>query len=49
MIDIIDLRPMNGGYEFGSYHHTHQDNLQIIDKATLKAVGQTLLQVLYRE
>jgi glutaminyl-peptide cyclotransferase len=49
MIDIIDLRPMNGGYEFGLYHHTHQDNLQIIDKATLKAVGQTLLQVLYRE
>lgn len=49
MIDIIDLRPMNGGYEFGSYHHTHQDNLQNIDKATLKAVGQTLLQVLYRE
>jgi hypothetical protein len=49
MIDIIDLRPMNGGYEFGSYHHTHQDNLHIIDKATLKAVGQTLLQVLYRE
>lgn len=49
MIDIIDLRPVNGGFDFGSFHHTHQDNLNIIDKATLKAVGQTLLQVLYRE
>ena len=49
MIDIIDLRPVNGGFDFGTFHHTHQDNLNTIDKATLKAVGQTLLQVLYRE
>jgi hypothetical protein len=49
MIDIIDLRPVNGGFDFGSFHHTHQDNLNTIDKSTLKAVGQTLLQVLYRE
>ncbi len=49
MIDIIDIRPANGGFDFGSYHHTHQDNLSIIDKSTLKVVGQTLLQVLYRE
>lgn len=47
MIDIIDLK--NGNDVFPSYHHTHRDNLQIIDKNTLKAVGQTLLQVLYRE
>ncbi len=49
MIDIIDIRPVNGGFDFGTYHHTHQDNLSNIDKSTLKAVGQTLLQVLYRE
>jgi glutaminyl-peptide cyclotransferase len=49
MIDIIDLRPVNGGFDFGTYHHTHQDNLSNIDKSTLKTVGQTLLQVLYRE
>lgn len=49
MIDIIDLRAANGGFEFGSFHHTHADNLANIDKSTLKAVGQTLLQVLYRE
>jgi len=49
MIDIIDLRAANGGFEFGSFHHTHADNLANIDITTLKAVGQTLLQVLYRE
>jgi hypothetical protein len=51
-IDIIDTRPTPsamglGGYTFGSYHHTHKDNLEIIDKSALKATGQTLLQVLY--
>ena len=47
MIDIIDLK--NGNDVFPSYHHTHKDNLANIDKQTLKAVGQTLFQVLYRE
>jgi hypothetical protein len=51
-IDIIDTRPTPsamglGGYVFGPYHHTHKDNMDIIDAATLKATGQTLLQVLY--
>lgn len=52
MIDIIDLRPQTPGSMgdiFGPYHHTHGDNLSIIDPKTLHAVGQTLLQVLYRE
>jgi len=43
-IDIINLRP-NGS--FGEYWHTHRDNIDIIDKGTLKAVGQTVLQVVY--
>lgn len=47
MIDIVDLK--RGNDVFPAYHHTHKDNLAIIDKNTLKAVGQTLLQVLYRE
>jgi Zn-dependent M28 family amino/carboxypeptidase len=34
---------------FGEYWHTHRDNIDIIDKNTLKAVGQTLLEVIYRE
>ncbi len=34
---------------FGDYWHTHNDNLQIIDKQTLKAVGETLVNVIYNE
>jgi glutaminyl-peptide cyclotransferase len=46
-IDIIEYNQVSGG--FGDYHHTHKDNMSIIDKNTLKAVGQTLLEVIYRE
>lgn len=50
MIDIIeynfDAAPASS---FGNYWHTHDDNMDIIDRATLKAVGQTILQVLYEE
>jgi glutaminyl-peptide cyclotransferase len=34
---------------FGKYWHTHNDNMSIIDKSTLKAVGQTLLSLLHYE
>lgn len=47
MIDIIDLKPTAN--TFFDAHHTHDDNLSVIDKTTLKAVGQTVLQVLYQE
>ncbi|MFM1913805.1 MAG: hypothetical protein RIR51_1657 [Bacteroidota bacterium] len=46
MIDIINLK---SGYEFPDHHHTKADNLEIIDKNTLKAVGQTLVYTLYQE
>lgn len=46
-IDIIEYNQASGG--FGDYHHTHYDNMSIIDKNTLKAVGQTLLEVIYSE
>ena len=47
-IDIINCDPdsPNG---FGAYHHTMKDDMQWIDKATLKAVGQTVLTVIYNE
>lgn len=48
MIDIIEYETDGGNY-FGSYWHTHNDNMNVIDKSTLKAVGQTLIEVLYRE
>jgi glutaminyl-peptide cyclotransferase len=43
-IDIINLNS-NGG--FAPHWHTQQDNMDIIDKNTLKAVGETVLGVLY--
>lgn len=45
-IDIINLAG-NGVEPFAAHWHTHNDNMDIIDKNTLKAVGQTLLQVIY--
>ena len=46
-IDIIHM-DVNTGRFFPQWHTTHDDMSQI-DKNTLKAVGQTLLEVLYSE
>ena len=46
-IDIIHREPQNGG--FAHSWHTHQDNMSNISKTTLKAVTETVLQVIYRE
>ncbi len=49
VIDIIHYIP-NGNYgDFGKFHHTHADNMEIVDKTTLKAVGQVMLHVIYQE
>jgi len=45
-IDIIDYSPNTG---FGTYHHTHRDNLTEIDSRTLQAVGETVLATIYQE
>ncbi|HTO14243.1 MAG TPA: M28 family peptidase [Edaphocola sp.] len=45
-IDIIDL-PRNSTTGFVAEWHTTKDDMSNIDKATLKAVGQTLLQYIY--
>ena len=45
-IDIINLS-LTTASPFAAHWHTHQDNMSIIDKNTLNAVGQTLLQVIY--
>ncbi|MEP7127892.1 MAG: M28 family peptidase [Chitinophagales bacterium] len=44
-IDIINMNSRG----FAKHWHTQQDNMSIIDKGTLKAVGQTLLQVIFNE
>ena len=47
-IDIIhyDVTSPNG---FGDYWHTHDDNLDAVDKSTLKAVGETVLKTIWEE
>lgn len=47
-IDIIHL-DKNSNTGFFPYWHTVKDNMDVIDKNTLKAVGQTLLTVIYEE
>ncbi len=47
-IDIIHL-DKNSETGFYPYWHTIRDNLESIDKNTLKAVGQTLLTVIFEE
>ncbi len=45
-LDIYD-HPKSGIDYFPAYHHATGDNMSIIDRRTLKAVGQTMTQVLY--
>lgn len=47
-IDIIEYDNTTV-MKFGTYWHTHDDDIDIIDPNTLKAVGQTVLQVIYNE
>ncbi|HCW08814.1 MAG TPA: peptidase [Cytophagales bacterium] len=47
MIDIVHYQ-IGIGF-FGDYHHSQKDNLSIISKETLGAVGNTLLNVVYYE
>lgn len=49
MIDIIEFDQTSDDGYFADYHHRHADNMDIIDRNTLKAVGQTVLQVVYQE
>jgi len=49
-IPIIDIIHLNKETRtFAPTWHTHADKLDAISKATLKAVGQTLINVLYKE
>lgn len=44
-IDIIETNASGG---FGSYHHTHNDNLDAIDPEILRSVIQVVTAVLYK-
>jgi hypothetical protein len=46
-IDIVQYDPATGS--FAPYWHTHDDNLNAIDKNTLEAVGETVLATVLSE
>ncbi len=48
-IDIINYYPDCDESSFGPTWHTIHDDMEHLDRNTLKAVGQTLIQVLYTE
>ncbi len=48
MIDIIN-RPAGTQTGFGSYWHTHDDDMDVISKRTLRAVGQVVMAAVYNE
>lgn len=41
----VQVLPMG----YGPFHHTHQDNMDIIDTATLQAVGETVMDVVWND
>lgn len=47
-IDIINMSN-KPNQTFGNHWHTHDDNMDVIDKRTLKAVGRVLTAVIYKE
>lgn len=48
-IDIVPYQPECEESSFGPTWHTINDNMDNIDKSTLKAVGQTVMDVIYNE
>lgn len=46
-VDILHYNMVKN--EFFEHHHTISDDINTIDKNTLKAVGQTLMEVIYNE
>ena len=48
-IDIINYYPDCEESNFGPTWHTIHDDMEHLDRGTLKAVGQTLIQVIYTE
>ena len=46
-IDIVHYEVAKHNYPY--FHHAHSDNMDVIDKNTLKMVGQLLLEVIFSE
>ena len=48
-VTTIDIVPYYPEGDFFEHWHTVKDDMDAIDKATLQAVGQTVMQVIYNE
>ena len=48
-VDIINYDPDCERSSFGPFWHTINDTMENIDRNTLKAVGQTVMDVIYNE
>ncbi|HVI43663.1 MAG TPA: M28 family peptidase [Chitinophaga sp.] len=48
-IPTFDVIAFQTNGDFAPHWHTQNDNMSVIDKGTLKAVGQTILQVVYAQ
>ena len=46
-VDIINLKNSSTG--FAPHWHTHNDDIRNINRETLQAVGQTVMEVIYKE
>ena len=46
-VDIIEYDPATEA--FGPYWHTHDDNMEVIDRTSLDAVGRTVMEVVWKE
>ena len=49
MLDIINMKPEMKNQTFHKDWHTHGDDIDIIDKRTLRVIGQVVTAVLYKE
>lgn len=45
----VDVNPEVRSMGYGLFHHTHKDDMSIIDVARLRAVGETVMEVIYLE
>jgi len=48
-VDIIQTNQQSTNGAFASYWHTLSDNMDSVDKQTLKVVGETVMSVIYNE
>ncbi|MBQ8673478.1 MAG: M28 family peptidase [Bacteroides sp.] len=48
-IPTIDIIPYSETHDFFEYWHTVKDDMDAIDRNTMKAVGQTVMEVIYTE